>query len=57
MKLFKHWKTTTAGLTVGFFSVMLWMGKIDVTQWAEGLGLVTTIVGILAKDWDKTNEA
>lgn len=51
----KHWKTSLAGILVGFFSVMLWIGKINVTEWAEGIGFVATVVGLIAKDWDKTN--
>jgi len=51
-----HWKTSVAGLVIGMLTLMLWKKSITVTEWAEGLGVVVTLIGILAKDWDKPNE-
>jgi len=51
-----HWKTTVAGLYVGSFTCLLWIDKITVQEFALALGTIATIVGMLAKDWDKTNE-
>lgn len=54
--LFTHWKTSVAGLLVGVLTLMLWLGKITVDQWAGGIGTVGAIMGMLAKDWDKLNQ-
>ena len=51
-----HWKTSVAGLLMSFLTYMLWSKAITVTEWAEGLGVVATVIGLLAKDWDKTDQ-
>jgi hypothetical protein len=56
-RVLKHWKTSVAGVLVGGLTIMLYTGKIGVTEWAEGLGVVATIIGLLAKDWDKSTES
>lgn len=52
--LFKHWKTSVAAVLVGVFTAMLWFGKITAEQYGTLVGTVTTIVLLIAKDWDKT---
>jgi len=54
--LVRHWKTSTFALFVLLFTVMLYTGKITVTEFAEAIGVAVTIVGLLAKDWDKPSE-
>jgi hypothetical protein len=54
--LFKHWKTTLAGILVGVFTVMLWLGKITAQDYGTLVGMVATIVLLIAKDWDKTEK-
>lgn len=54
--ILKHWKTTLAGLVIGFLTVLLSLGKITVTEWIEGFGAVSVIVGLIARDWDKATK-
>lgn len=54
--LFVHWKTSTAALILGVLTFMLWDKDITVEQWIMGTGAVGTIIGLLAKDWDKTEQ-
>lgn len=60
MKIFnylkKHWKTSLAGVLVGVFTVMLFMKKIEVTEYLELVGGIGTIILLVARDWDKANE-
>jgi hypothetical protein len=51
-----HWKTSVAALFIGILTVLLIMKQITVEQWIEGFGGIATIVGLLAKDWDKTDK-
>jgi hypothetical protein len=51
-----HWKTSTSALIIFFLTYLLAVGHITVTEWIEGFGAVATIIGLLAKDWDKTDE-
>jgi hypothetical protein len=52
--ILRHWKTSTAALLIFFLTYLLAAGHIDVTQWIEGFGGVATVIGLLARDWDKT---
>jgi len=54
--IFKHWKTTLAALVLCLLTFMLYTSKITVTDWALGLGSLGTAMGLLAKDWDKTDQ-
>jgi hypothetical protein len=51
-----HWKTSTAALLILFLTYLLAAGHITVTEWIEGFGAVATVIGLLAKDWDKIEE-
>ena len=51
-----HWKTSVVGLLVAILTYMLWSKVITVTEWAEGLGVVASVISLLAKDWDKTDQ-
>lgn len=54
--LLTHWKTSLAAIIVALLTFMLYLGKITVLEWAEGLGSIATIIGLLSKDWDKTKD-
>lgn len=54
--ILKHWKTSTAALLIFFLTYLLYVGHITVTEWIEGFGAIATVIGLLAKDWDKTEE-
>ena len=53
--LIVHWKTTTAAILLAVLTFMLWDGDITVEQWSVGIGAIGTVLGLLAKDWDKTD--
>jgi hypothetical protein len=50
------WKTSVAALFVALLTALLILKQITVTEWIEGFGAIATIVGLLAKDWDKTDK-
>lgn len=50
----KHYQTTIGGLIVLAMTVMLWLGKITMTEWALGFGTVAGIAGLVMKDPNKT---
>lgn len=52
----KHWKTSLFAVFIFIFTIMLYMNKITVTEFAEAVGVAVTIVGLLAKDWDKADQ-
>ena len=54
--LFTNWKTSVAGILIGVLTTMLWLGRITVTDWSVALGVAGTAVGLLAKDWNKTDQ-
>ena len=54
--LFVHWKTSLIGVIFGILTLMLWLQKITVTEWIEAAGSLGVIIGVFAKDWDKTTE-
>ncbi len=54
--LLTHWKTTTTAIIIGVLTFMLWDKDITVEQWVLGIGTVGTVIGLLAKDWDKTDQ-
>lgn len=49
----KHWKTSLFAVYTFIFTLMLYMNKITVIEFGEAIGIAVTIVGLLAKDWDK----
>lgn len=49
----KHWKTSLFAVFTFIFTLMLYMNKITVIEFGEAIGVAVTIVGLLAKDWDK----
>jgi len=51
-----HWKTTTSAVILAVLTFMLWDGDITVEQWVIGTGALGTVIGVLAKDWDKTDQ-
>lgn len=59
-KVFKnlivHWKTSITALIIGVLTFMMWDKDITVEQWVLAMGTVGTVIGLLAKDWDKTEQ-
>jgi hypothetical protein len=51
--IFKHYQTTIGGLIVLVMTIMLWVGKITMTEWALGFGTVAGIAGLVMKDPNK----
>lgn len=54
--LFTHWKTSAVGLLIGVLTIMLIQKKIEAETWCEAIGAIGVVVGLLAKDWDKTDK-
>lgn len=55
-RIFSHWKTSLAGVFVAVFTAMLWMEKIDMMEFATGIGTIISIGALFSRD-DPFNEA
>lgn len=52
--LFKHWQTTLIGVLIAVVTTMLWLQRINVTEWATASGVILTIWAAVSKDANKT---
>lgn len=49
-RIFKSWQSTLIGVSVGAFTLLLALGKIDVNEFLALLGAIGTILGLFSKD-------
>jgi hypothetical protein len=52
--IFKHWQTSLIGLLILVMTLMLWLQRITVTEWATAIGVILTLWATVSKDANKT---
>jgi hypothetical protein len=52
--IFKHWQTSLIGLLILVMTLMLWLQRINITEWATAIGVILTLWAAVSKDANKT---